>query len=215
MLAVKFAIGLKKKKIIIFSDSLSSIVSIENCLKLNGMEIETIIHWIPAHIGVINHDIADKAAKNATNAINIDLLPLNEIIDKVKSTNMSHWETEYNDITQNKGLFYKNIIDGKLRLSPWFKNQGYKNKTIKLINRLRGHSFDKHTLHRMKIEQTNLCDTCNVVENAEHVITKCIKFNSIRSKYKLLYLFDFKNILRNPNAYSEIESYLNEIQYPL
>lgn len=196
LLAVKFSITLRNRKTIIFTDSLSSLLSIENCLNmvdtnkyfetkiintLNNSNMYTILHWIPAHIGNLDHDIADKAAKDATYDISIDKLPVEEILNNIKAVKHSDWILTYNEVTLNKGLFYKNIINGIPRIKPWFKNLNFKSCIIKLINRLRsGHAFDKKTLFLMKIETTNLCDTCNLIEDAEHIITKCTKFNNVR-----------------------------------
>lgn len=224
-----FSIGLSKQKIIIFTDSLSSLQSIENCLKLantnkyletkilnaiNYSNMETVLYWIPGHIGNKDHDIADNAAKDSKNTIAIDKIPIDEIIRNVKQLNRIEWLNTYDQMTQTKGLFYKHIINSNLRYKPWFKNINLKSSTIKLINRLRsGHSFDKKTLHIMKIEDSNLCPDCNVIENAEHIITQCTKFNNIRNKYKYLVNADYGNILRNEKTYIEIENYLNEIKY--
>lgn len=40
--------------------------------------METVLHYIPAHIGVLDHDSADKAPKDAGSPIDIDKLPINE-----------------------------------------------------------------------------------------------------------------------------------------
>lgn len=231
LLAIKLSLKLNKKKIIIFTDSLSSLISIENCMKLadtkryvetkllnaiNNNNMETILHWIPAHIDVIDHDLADKAAKNATNNLKIEKLPINEILNNIKTTIQNDWINIYNDMTQNKGLFYKHIINGTPRRTQWFKNCNFSSHTIKLLNRLRsGHSFDKKTLNIMRIENTNLCETCNVVENAEHIILTCTKYNTIRLKYKTLSTQNYTSILRNENTYLEITQFLKEIKYNL
>lgn len=183
---------------------------------INGTNMETILHWIPAHIGVLDHDIADKAAKDASNTISIEKLPISEILNIVKSSKQNEWLRIYDDLRQNKGLFYKYIINAIPRSTPWFKNLNINSNKIKLINRLRsGHCFDKKTLNLMHIEDNNLCQTCNTIENAEHIIITCKRFNNVRSKYRSLSTHDYKLLLRNENTYVDIFNYLNEIQYYL
>jgi hypothetical protein len=50
----------------------------------------------------------------------------------------------------------------------------------------------------MKLENSNLCDTCNVIEDADHLIDDCNKYNQNRDlfKYKTLKDKKLKRILR-------------------
>lgn len=60
---------------------------------------ETIIHWLPAHIGVTDHDLANKAAEDATHAFEINKISIEEIINMVRSLSRLHWEATFHEIT--------------------------------------------------------------------------------------------------------------------
>ena len=83
--AIKLTLETWDESIIIHSDSLGAVQNISNCATTNKLAIEiqdliiekanrnvdTILHWIPSHIGIKGNDKADAAAKAATE------LPLN------------------------------------------------------------------------------------------------------------------------------------------
>lgn len=55
---------------------------------------------------------------------------------------------------------------------------------VKLLNRfLSGHCFDKKPLYIMKITDNNICNTCNTIENAVHILLDCKEYNHIRIKF--------------------------------
>lgn len=165
-LAILIALNLVKnfadiKNIIIQSDSKSSVESIQKTLAMhnnkyyehkiietvkNNTNIEFIIHWIPAHIGHINHEKADEAAKLCRDPYNIEFIPPEETISNIKRGRYASWNNAYTTSTTQKGLFYRSVIKQTPRKNPWFVDQHFNSKTIKCINRLRsGHCFDnKH-----------------------------------------------------------------------
>jgi len=66
-------------------------------------------------------------------------------------------------------------------------------KSIKDPNRLMvDHTYDKVFLKKIKVINSNLCDTCNVPEYAEHLTFTCQKLTNICTKFKI---FDCYNNL--------------------
>ncbi|XP_055688216.1 uncharacterized protein LOC129792859 [Lutzomyia longipalpis] len=73
--AIIMAIRMKKKKIVILTDSKSAILSLKNLksekyyeniihqIAKKNPKIDITLQWIPSHIGIVGNDSADKAAK--------------------------------------------------------------------------------------------------------------------------------------------------------
>jgi ribonuclease HI len=95
LIAIKYINKKVNQKYIILSDSLSSLISVEN--KFNPSDIatqipnrleeakeknnNTIIIWIPGHIVIIGNEKADKHAKLAINSTNSQYINISSFTD--------------------------------------------------------------------------------------------------------------------------------------
>ncbi|XP_067638511.1 uncharacterized protein [Eurosta solidaginis] len=200
--AVEFAIIQNFKKIAILTDSLSSIFAIKNEESNNHIVQEIIeiinasnldkieIHYIPAHKNINQNEKADEAAKNANQNGERIRIPwtIKDAIKEIENKIRKEWETEYKGKITNKGKDYGQIYPEIIK-KPWFqkKNTKLESRDIKVINRiLSNHTFCKDTLNKMNIYDDNSCETCNTIENTNHILFHCNKYANIRSKYPLL-----------------------------
>lgn len=240
-LAIHLTLKMGKKNITILTDSKSSCTSLANhvlnkhcktdkyfenkIINLANIHTNTniTVQWIPAHVGIIGNEIADSLAgekhkKKQANTYNQIILPKEEILTICKLDIHNKWIEKYKNITLTKGKFYANIMPEPM-LKPWFRKTTTLDSTqLKQIIRLRsGHSYDKKFKKLMNISDTNLCNTCNELENAEHIIEQCTQYTHIRNKYAKTIQKGFSNILKNKNTADmiAITEFLNEIKYNL
>ena len=180
----------KHKKFIIFSDSLSVLLSLNNkklehplivkllCRLHSTLNKEIVFCWIPSHIGVRGNHRADAAAKSA-----LDLTPEKYNIPytdlKLKINNFLHkkWQQRWNRNTSNK------LFQVKPFLGEWHPAFRKSRKEQVTITRLRiGHSRLTHSFI-LKQEQQPQCLTCQTPCTIKHVLLECKVFNDTRKHY--------------------------------
>ena len=180
----------KTKKFIIFSDSLSVLLSLNNkklehpliikllCTLHSSLNKEIVFYWIPSHIGVRGNHTADAAAKSA-----LDLTPDKYNIPhtdlKPKINNFLHrkWQQRWNRNINNKLFQVKPI------LGEWCPAFRKSRKGQVTITQLRiAHSRLTHSFI-LKQEQKPLCSTCQTPCTIKHLLLKCKVFNDTRKRY--------------------------------
>ncbi|XP_036317800.1 uncharacterized protein LOC118732796 [Rhagoletis pomonella] len=194
--AVDIAFEDNLKKIVIFTDSLAScqllsqetsnnyiVANIHNTL--NKAKIQCEVVWTPSHVGIEFNEIADYIAKLAVDVgapLATKLTP-EEALSQINTIIKNNWNTKYQTISQEKGKTLANFFP-EIPNKPWYHNSTLEAKEIKTINRLlTGHTYDKEYLNRIKIVDTNICDTCHVLDNYTHMIFACKRYDTIRNKY--------------------------------
>lgn len=235
-LSLKMAISMQKDNIVIFTDSKSSCMSIKNNIKLSknnyyeqqiielanlNPNIQIFLQWIPAHVGVPGNEVADKLASKKINITNIIpekiKIPSADAINICKKIIHNKWTEQFKTITQFKGIYHANIISQPTH-EPWFKKTQLNSAQIKQITRLRtGHTYDKKHHYIMKLTDSNLCSSCNIIENHEHIINHCTQHEHTRQKYSDIKTRGLSDILqRGPDsALASITSFLNDIKVKL
>ena len=198
---------------VIFSDSLSSLQSIEHMrstsrpnLVTDILELSTTIAdrltyvWIPSHVGILGNEIADKLAVKATTLPSVtktisfethDVLPL---INKYIETKwQSLWDTD------RTGRSYFRI-EPKVSTKIKYSNSNRKKELV--ITRLRfGKCKLNSHLHKIKIHATGLCSQCNTPETIQHFLMECNTplVNCIKTKCQTLPAnYTIENILKIP-----------------
>ncbi|XP_065361970.1 uncharacterized protein LOC135955549 [Calliphora vicina] len=177
--AIDSAISASVEKLVIFTDSLLScqvlnvsttknycVASIHNKIR-NSQIRECHLLWTPSHVGIDINERADAAAKNAT-SIGADLvvdLTADEAIRCIRDCLYEDWNSEYVELSREKGRFFANIYPNVPR-KPWFYgNHGLEPAAVKILNRLMtGHTFGKMYLNKIGVINSYLCDVCNVNE---------------------------------------------------
>uniref|UniRef100_A0A240SYU6 RNase H type-1 domain-containing protein n=1 Tax=Phlebotomus papatasi TaxID=29031 RepID=A0A240SYU6_PHLPP len=147
-LAIKFAISMGKEKIVIFTDSQSAALSLQN--KNNTKYYDTLIHklvdnhpdkqitiqWIPGHTGIIGNEKADAAARRGTttDAEKIKVtIPKEENIKITEKRIYKKWCQKFKEITNEKGKFYREIVGEVPNKKPWFKGQKKRGKPLRKL----------------------------------------------------------------------------------
>lgn len=70
---------------------------------------------------------------------------------------------------------------------PWYNRIEMNSSDTKLMSRIRsGHCYDKRFRYIIGVEENDLCDECGVLEDYEHIITGCVKYEDTRQKYNLV-----------------------------
>lgn len=132
-----------------------------------------------------------------------------DIMNIIKDKAYSEWK--YKISSRTKGSFNKELNHSIPPKTPWVKMSNFNSNDTRIILRLRtGYTFDKKFKALIRIENTNQCDVCKVLENFEHIFNNCVKFNHIRDKYKAL-KNSIREILKNAKT-NELQEVLNSIK---
>ena len=148
------------------------------------------IQWIPAHVGIVGNEMADGLAKETENQnpYEKELTRYKDTVQQINKTTIEEYE-EWNKkiLMEGKGLKCNYVID-KFSNKTWYNNKNIKisPKHIKILNRLiTGHDYSDYYLKQWKIKDTNLCEKCNTINTAYHIIFECAKYQSVRIKYRI------------------------------
>ena len=199
------------KKFIIFTDSLSCLESIQNedfnnSLILNFLEQytrgvaigkETILCWVPGHVGIKGNEEADTHAKAALNISDIKVMdiPYTDFKPVIKEYFQNMWQTRWDLSTD-----FLTII------SPTIGHKKYNSELTRkeqvVLSRIRiGHTRLTHS-YLMSKEEPPQCDYCKTALTVEHIMVDCHKFNNAReqnligSTIEEIYANDNRNIIK-------------------
>ena len=146
--------AIDNKKIVLFSDSKSSLLKLQNCMATapDNYLISDILNlycnlrqtnkhvtfvWIKAHIGIYENELVDEAAKEATrDGIDINFkIPHTDLTSVSKKRIQTNWQNAY--IHANKGTRYNKNFSC-LNKKPWYINEPNKN-FVRIISRIRSY----------------------------------------------------------------------------
>jgi hypothetical protein len=155
--------------------------------------------WIPSHVGIHGNEIADTAALQASNKLDIDLdkkLSIDEAKNIIKNKISEDWSLNYTEISEVKGKYYFQF-EKTPRRETWFKKYRGSPFEIRTINRIRsGHYISNVKLFLFKIKPNELCETCNEIDDLDHIVFKCQKQNQIRKNFYMLENNEDQNIYK-------------------
>jgi ribonuclease HI len=233
-LAIEHGIKINKNNIVICTDSMGACQRINIHINkinkknnktdklvqdiLNLVNINTnhqiIIIWIPGHKNITGNEIADQLAKQGCDSEDIleIKLQLPDAVNKIKNNRFESWKNWFTTQSQLKGKYYFSI-NSVLNENAWFTKIKLGNVHTKIINRLlAGHTYTKKWLNIMKIENTNTCETCHdKTEDEKHLISECIKYETIRNQYQLLINDTLQNILKR-NKKDELKELISFLE---
>ena len=145
----------KPKKFMIFSDSMSVLLSLNNkklehpliikllCRVHSTSNKEIVFCWIPSHIGVRGNHRADAAAKSALDLVPDKYnIPYTDLKPKINNFLDRKWQQRWNRNTNNKLFLVKPFLE------EWFPGFRKSRKEQVTIMQLRiGHSRFTHSNH--------------------------------------------------------------------
>ena len=196
-LALRMVYQARGEKFLILSDSLSSLIAIQErkldhpfliefsewftMLLSDGKNVE--LAWIPSHVGIKGNEAADTAAKDALT----EVLPDNQktkfsdlkagAASYIKQASQAEWEKEGERDPPNK-LFQIQPI----RSDP-FPRGCQNRKEESVLTRLHiGHTYFTHR-YRLHKEAEPFCIGCDEPLTVEHILVKCWDFYEIRRKH--------------------------------
>lgn len=187
--AVEKADGLNSKTVI-FSDSMSVLQAVQNSRPTHPLIIQIAsicrrnrnitLCWVPAHVGIIGNEIADKEAKiaAANDCIQHISIPLTDICKEFKRKFLTIWEEEWSNSDQKLSKI-------KRSTKRWDSSNRHSRWEEVVISRLRiGHSRLTHG-HLMGGLESSICDVCEVPLSVEHILIDCHKYNETREHYSI------------------------------
>lgn len=180
-----------EKGFLIFSDCLSAIQAIKYPSQSNNYLVHEIrnkiIHiqsdpnkciklcWIPSHISILENEIVDQAAKEATLLTSNANIPSDDFVN------------HFNDLVKSEqDLLWQNTLNNKLRLCKpstcKFKEFSSLSKREQIIlTRLRiGHTHLTHSF-LMTRDDPPQCQTCNCQLSIHHILLHCTEYTQQRT----------------------------------
>ena len=177
---------------IIFSDSLSVLLSLEN-KKLDNPLVVNLLHklhllsiahktiifcWIPSHIGIRGNEAADVAAKESLDFnIIASQVPYTDLKPHINSFIAKKWQERWSSCPDNK------LFKIKPTLGMW--PSGFRNsrKEEVVLSRLRiGHTYFTHS-YILRQEDPPECTACQEIYSVRHVLIDCIDLGLIRPRF--------------------------------
>nr|XP_042902815.1 uncharacterized protein LOC122270244 [Parasteatoda tepidariorum] len=166
----------------IYTDSLSSLQSLNDPRNRNKI-IEEIkvnitpsikLYWVKAHIGIEGNEEADQQAKKATSFSRVGtMLPVERtfIIRYIKQATMNKWKIDWSESTKGRQTynFFKDPTLTRLQ-SNFYLNQF-----------LTGHGVFGIYQQKFFNKRAN-CKFCGKVQDIDHLIKFCPKFQRIRGR---------------------------------
>ena len=196
LLALDFIESFMCNNVVIFVDSLSALQAIQGPIYkpstqlildiyqkvsyLTKMGISIILEWIPSHVGVMGNEIADRFAKHALSMDTIDInIPLSksDIKNLSKGILLNMWQNSWDNHDKGRQLY---TIVPKVTTHKMLPSTMSRQEERILFKLRSGHfSINKH-LHKIGLSDTELCEHCLQVEDIQHYIFECKKYNSQR-----------------------------------
>ena len=210
----------------IFSDSLSSVSSIDSgddmtpihqeiryCLyQLWCLGVPVTICWIPSHVGILGNEVADRLAKEALlrRQISFPIFKnVNEIYSILKCDMISQWQRQWE--TCKKARFYfkiQPIVSEQVKYTD-------KNKMKQTsITRLRfGKCLLANVLHDIGQKNDDQCEYCHVREDVQHFLMDCMRYTDHQVERNDIMLMaevvpSLEEILQNPKWYDILWKYI-------
>lgn len=206
LLAIKMALeralesGSQSRKVVILSDSLSSIQCIQGrwflrtladmvsdililISQVNDMGKQVVFMWVPAHVGISGNEKVDLLARTAASEQSQDTVVLRkeDLFASVKADCMLQWQVYWQN--EDRGRFCHSVLPVCKRV-PWFHGiPGIKREGLCNINRIAANHFRLAAhLYRINILDSPLCATCQLPEDVDHVLFHCSRSSEGRTE---------------------------------
>jgi ribonuclease HI len=138
---------------------------------------EILFVWIPSHVGITGHDIADRASKSAATT-HVPLINPPDLKARLRLLLYSAWQQEWSATNNNNKL--RNIKDDTHDWTKLISKACELRNLETAVNRtLIGHTRLTHEYLLSRLPPP-LCSTCNVTLTVQHIIHGCVKYQQHR-----------------------------------
>ena len=177
--------------LIIFSDSLSVLLSLHNKKMDNSLILQLLqkLHylscahktilfcWIPSHIGIRGNEAADMAAKESLDQdITISQVPYTDLKSHINFFISRKWQERWSFCRDN------NLFQIKPTLGEWSPGCRSRKEEV-VLSRLRiGHTYFTHS-YILRREDPPECTGCQEIYSVRHVLIDCIDIGLIRPRF--------------------------------
>lgn len=141
---------------------------------------------VPSHVGIEGNEMADDFANRGSNLEVISQIKItfSDAHSEVKRKMVAEWQEEYDYISRSKGIHHYKV-QNKMNIKPWFHGMKLNGNAIKIMTRLRtNHGLCGMKKWLFKLEPNAICAMCNEINDLEHITIKCLKHQSVRSKFE-------------------------------
>ena len=202
-------IFIDKQNFVIFTDSMSSLASLQNsstskcpiqenhiyrtAALITENDLSITLQWVPSHTGLEHNDRADEEAKIAHNLEVPTPCPLGREEGKriIKKAAQEAWQLRYETIQEERRLQDKPLEIATIKTSiehwPWTSHRHRPVETAMARMRISHVELNSY-LHRFDQAPSPLCHTCNEEEDVTHYLLRCRRYR--QERYQL-----FKNLL--------------------
>ena len=143
------------------------------CTNLCFRGISISLEWIPGHCDIIGNEIADKAAKQAIQNLDID------IKNKLNKSEFNYVLNHYYD-QKWQALWEETNSPLKIlqpKVHKTYKSFIKNKRGEQIIHCLRmGNIGLNENLHKVNRHETGLCDSCKIPETIEHFLCHCQRY---------------------------------------
>jgi ribonuclease HI len=185
-----------EKAFLICTDSLSSLQAIDTLYSphtlvqeilsllasLASRDVTVVFCWVPGHVGIQGNELADTAAKAATekDVFDNDRLPFNDLKVFFKSLFKKKFQNMWDLETNNK------LKEIKPTVVPWGSSIRSTRREEVVLTRLRiGHTLVTHSYLFSLDKIPPRCDTCNEALTVRHILLECSKYRGVRRRLSL------------------------------
>lgn len=197
--ALSYLQSLSAGNYVIFTDSKSALQCLNRCNlgyrsapiaynilqtieSLRSKNMNVVLQWIPAHIGLAGNEIVDKLAKAAIDdGINFNYQHYwSDALRLVKDHCSKMWKEYFNEQSLHKGIWFKTIQPTVGRPS-WIEGADMSRYDVVTALRLRaGHLPLNNFAFLMKKILSPNCSACGTLEDVSHVLLECVRTEAER-----------------------------------
>ena len=170
--------------------------------------------WVPAHVGIVGNERADRAAKDALGFLNVSqiCIPFKDFKSKIHFYSKDKWQGRWSGLTNNAKL--KSIHPS---VDKWSVCNPPNRRDSVILTRLRiGHTHATHgyLLKSGEERQIPLCDSCHMDLTVRHVLIECPTFSRQR-RINFVYGKSLSELLGDDCNVDYLMSFLKSINFYL